>query len=336
MGMRRLGAIAQAVIAGGRSEDTPTAVVQWGARPQQRVLTATLGTVAAEVERIGLSNPAVVIIGDVVSLRAKLSWYERMPLFGVRILVPRAPHQATATARAIRLRGAEPVLYPVIQIEDPPDDKPLTLAVQQLTQYDWVLFTSPNGVQRFFAELHRQHLDSRALGGVKLGAIGPKTEAELTPHGIRADLVARSFVGEALAQDVVKQGVGQRILIPRALVAREQLPEQLRAAGAQVDVVPAYRTSGLDETRAQGLAELVRSGGVDVAMFTSGSTVTHTCAALGPGAAKLLERVRVASIGPITSAALTQHGVRIDVEADTFTVDGLLDTLERSVPLVAS
>lgn len=330
MGMRRLGAIASAVVAGGRSQDTPAAVVQWGARPRQRVLTATLGTLAAEVERAGLSNPAVVIIGDVVALRDKLSWYERMPLFGVRILVPRAPHQASATAHAIRLRGAEPILCPVIRIEDPPDEEPLRSAVQRLGQYDWVLFTSPNGVQRFFAEMRRQGLDSRALGGVKLGAIGPKTEAELAPHGLAADLVARSFVGEALAEDVVAEGVGKRVLIPRALVARDELPQQLRAAGAQVDVVPAYRTSGVDAESGRQLADLIRTRSVDVVMFTSGSTVTHTCAALGDAAAELLEHVKVASIGPITSAALAQHAVRVDVEAETYTIDGLLDALEHS------
>ncbi len=331
MGMRRIREITRAVVDGGRSESTPAAVVQWGARPEQRVVAGTLADIADLASEAGLSNPAVIVIGEVVSLRETLRWFDRQPLFSKRVLVPRAEHQAASTAQAIRERGAEPVLFPVIQIEAPEDPEPLRGAVERLSEYDWVLFTSPNGVQRFFDEVAAQGCDARALGGAKVGVIGPKTGQSLRQHGINADLVAKDFVGEALAEAVIAQlgeGGAVRVLIPRALVAREELPNALRAAGATVDVVPAYRTVGLDAEGQAELSRLLRGGGVDVVLFTSSSTVTHTCDALGADAAEVLSKVTVASIGPVTTDTLKSRGVAVKVMASVYTVDGILDALD--------
>ena len=181
MGMRRLDAISRAIIGGGRDPQTPVAVVQWGARPRQRVLVSTLASVAADVKREGLTNPAVVIIGEVVKFRKQLNWYESQPLFGKRILIPRPAHQAATTARAIRERGAESVSFPVIEIHDPPQPERLSAAVRALDAYDWIVFTSANGVERLFAEITRQGKDVRAVGGNKLAAIGPRS-----PRPVRA------------------------------------------------------------------------------------------------------------------------------------------------------
>ncbi len=328
MGMRKLDEIAQAVIAGGRDPATPAAVIHWGARPEQRVVTATLADIAEAVRREGVSNPAVIVIGEVVALRDKLSWYDSLPAFGKRILVPRPPHQAGATAKAIRSRGAEPVLFPVIRIDDPPDSAPIEKAVDELATYDWVLFTSANGVERFFEVLRRRGLDARALGAAKVGVIGPKTKLALQPFGIEADLVAKEFVGEGLAEELARWATPKRILIPRALVAREELPLALCAAGAHVDVVPVYQTLGIEPERATTLANMLRDGALDVVMFTSSSTVDNTCDALGQQAPSVLGNVTVASIGPITTASLQSRGIAVDVTASVYTVDGLLDALD--------
>jgi uroporphyrinogen III methyltransferase / synthase len=328
MGMKRIGEIAEAIVQGGRSPETPVAVVQWGARPEQRVLTSTLATVAADVLARGFANPAVIVIGEVVSLRDELRWFDNKPLFSKRILVPRAEQQAGETARAIRERAAEPVLCPVIELLPPPDPARLSDAVGALDQYDWVLFTSSNGVQRFLAELTRQGKDVRAFGRARIGVIGPKTAEAIERAGLRPDLVAREFVGEALAEAVLAAAHGKRVLVARALVARDELPQMLGRAGYSVDVVPAYQTVPIAGQQRDQLRELLTTGAVDVMLFTSSSTVNHTCDALGSDAAALLSKITVASIGPVTSASLQARGVPVHVAASVYTVSGLLDALE--------
>jgi uroporphyrinogen III methyltransferase/synthase len=326
MGMRRIEEITAAIVRGGRSPETPAAVVQWAARPEQRVLVATLGTIAERARTVGFSNPALIFVGEVVTLREKLRWYDRKPLFAKRLLVPRAEHQARETATRIRERSAEPVVFPVIRIVDPPDTRPLEHALVSLSSYDWVLFTSANGVERFFAALERAGRDARALGNAWVGVIGPGTAAALGRFGVRADVTAREFVGEGLAREL---GGARRVLLARALVARDALPEALRRAGAQVDVVPVYQTLPVAAEKGAELRRTFQEGSIDVALFTSSSTVENMTSLLGDDAPALLAKTTVASIGPVTSSTLTARGVRIDVKATTYTVDGLLDALEE-------
>ncbi len=328
MGMRRIREITGAIIEGGRGVETPVAVVQWGARPEQRVVTGTLGDIAERVERAGLKNPAIIFVGEVVRLRSELRWFDNRPLFGKRILVPRAPHQAEGTARAIRERAAEPVIFPVIELADPPDRAPLERAARELASYDWVVFTSANGVERFFATLAAIGRDARAFGAARVAVIGPKTSAALEAHGVRADLMAKEFVGEAVAQAILDVGGARRVLIPRALVARDALPEMLRAAGATVDVVAAYQTLAVPRERAAELRALFEDGKLDAVIFTSGSTVASLTELLGPDAPALLSKVAVGSIGPVTSQALAERGIAVAVTAQKYTVAGLLDALE--------
>jgi uroporphyrinogen III methyltransferase/synthase len=328
MGMRRIEQITAAIVEGGRPISTPAAVVQWGTRPEQRVVVGTLGDIAERVRTAGVTNPAIILVGDVVSLRNELRWYDRRPLFGKRILVPRAPHQAEATARAIRERSAEPIVLPVIEIVAPPDPEPLARAAREAQRYDWIVFTSANGVDRFFAALWAEGRDARALAEAKVAVIGPKTGAALEKYGLRPDLVAAEFVGEAVGQALLARGPVRRVLIPRALVARDALPEMLRAAGAEVNVVAAYQTKPVSADRAKTLREKLACGEIDVAMFTSGSTVASMFEILGDDARALLARVVIASIGPVTSKALAERGLTPTVTAAVYTVAGLLDALE--------
>lgn len=329
MGMQRIDAITRAIIEGGRSPSTPAAVVMWAARPAQRVVTAPLGEIAEVSQRAGLANPALIVVGDVVGLREPLRWFDRQPLFGRRLLVPRPRHQAVGTAEAIRRRAAEPIILPTIEIVPPPDPEALRAAARRVGDYDFCLFTSANGVDRFFEALGQVSLDARAFGRCKVGAIGPKTADALVPHGIRADLTAAEFVGESLAQAILDIGGVRRILIPRARVAREQLPELLRGGGMMVDVVPAYETRPAGAEHKQRLAELIAQNEVDVILFTSSSTVDSMVEMLGADAASMLSRVTLASIGPITSATAARRGLEVAVTAETYTVEGLLDALEK-------
>ncbi len=330
MGMRRIAEITQAIIDGGRDPNTPAAVIQWGARPEQRVEVGTVSDIAERARARGLSNPAIIVVGKIVALRKQLCWYDSRPLFGKRILVPRPAHQAKATAEAVRSRSAKPVVFPVIEIVDPPDIERLYAAARQVQSYDWVLFTSANGVERFFAALAHVGRDARAFAGAKIGVIGPKTGQALDRFGLRSDLVAKEYVGEALAEAILKQGDVRRVLIPRALEAREDLPKLLEASGAEVDVIPAYETRPVGEEQAEKLRAMIEGGEIDVVMFTSGSTVSSTMELLGDGAAALLAKVTVASIGPITTRAAETRGVTVSVTASEYTVEGLLDALEAS------
>jgi uroporphyrinogen III methyltransferase/synthase len=299
----------------------------WGTRPEQRVVTAPLDRIAAQARAAGLTNPAVIVIGEIASLREKIRWFDARPLFGKRILVPRPKAQAVATARAIRERGAEPIVFPLIEIHGPPDPEALVTAARQVSSYDWVVFTSANAVERFFAALAEAGRDLRTFGAARIAVIGTKTAAALEQLGLRPDLVAEEQVGEGIAAELVARAP-RRVLIPRARDAREVLPDTLRASGVEVDVVVAYETRAVSAERAEELAALLESRGVEIVLFTSSSTVSSMLGLLGARATELLSGVTVASIGPETTRALSEAGIRVDVSAERYSIDGLLDALE--------
>jgi uroporphyrinogen III methyltransferase/synthase len=335
MGMKRLGEITTALVTHGRDPSTPAVVVQWGTWPRQRVLEGTVADIAARAEREGIANPAVVVIGEVGRLRERMRWFDRLPLFGKRILVTRPEHQAEDTARAIRERGAEPVLVPAIEIVDPPDVGAFERSLDALGSYDVVAFTSANGVHRVMRALHAKRRDARAFGRAMVAAIGPGTESALREHGIVADLMAKEFRGEGLAESILSSfsSRGQKkgkVLLLRALVARDALPTTLHAAGFEVDVVPAYETVPAPRASIETLAGDLEAGKIDVVTFTSSSTVRDLMLALGARARDLLSKSIVAAIGPITGDTAREHGLTVHVSADEYTVAGLLDALERS------
>jgi uroporphyrinogen III methyltransferase/synthase len=334
MGMRRIGEITRAIIDGGRAPSTPAAVIQWGARPEQRVVTAPLTDIAEAAQRAGLKNPAIILVGEVVTLREQLSWYDSRPLSGKRVVIPRAADQARDTANALRERGAAPLSLPMIEIAPPPEPARMSRAVADLWRYEWVLFTSANAVEQLRLELGRMSCDARAFGAAKVGAVGSKTAEALLRIGIKADVVAQEFVGEGLASAVLAEGTPRRVLLLRARTARDILPDALRASGSEVDVVTAYETKPLHSSGA-ALADGIETGKVDAILFTSSSTVTSTLEALGPNAKDLLSRVAVCSIGPVTTRTLEAAGLKPNVQASVYTVEGLLDALEAQLSVSA-
>jgi uroporphyrinogen III methyltransferase/synthase len=308
------------LIAAGRPADTPAAAVEWGTYPRQRTVTGTLATLPDVVRAASLGAPSIVLVGDVVSLRGELAWFDRRPLSGRRIVVTRARAQASELALALEELGAEVVQLPTIRIAPPEDPAPLREAAERAASFDWIVFTSVNGVEAFFAALAGVGRDARALAAARVCAIGPATAAAAARYGIRADLVPDEFVAEAAVEALAATGVeGKRILLPRAEIARAVLPEGLRARGAEVAEVTAYRTvqdgAGSEEVRRR-----LHAGEVDLVTFTASSTARNFASLVGPdvGAAK------VASIGPVTSGTVRELGMEVHVEAGEYTIPGLV------------
>ncbi len=324
-----VGETARSLVFYGRKSAEPAMVVENVSLPTQRTTETTLGQVPllapAKCARV------VLVVGERGKRLSALSWLETKPLFGKRVLVTRAREQAGSAARLLRERGADPVLMPTIEIHPPSDPAQLIEAVENLDRYGWVVVTSANGVERLWAEVRRQGRDARAFGRAKIAAIGPATAAALEGSGLSADLVAKEHRGEALAAELLA-ALGEarpRVLVARAEVARDVLPDALREAGCAVDVVPTYKTRTPPRALLEALAALLEAGEIDVVTFTSSSTVEHLCDALEARAPQLLARTCVASIGPITSETARRRGVRVDVEAAAYTMPGLVEALEH-------
>ncbi|MCB9591484.1 MAG: uroporphyrinogen-III C-methyltransferase [Sandaracinaceae bacterium] len=331
MGMRKLPSLMKLLVEHGRDPSTPAAVVQNASLPSQRCVVGTVGTIAELAREAGIGLPALTIVGEVVTLREALRWYDAQPLFGKRVLVTRPAHQSDDLARRLREEGAEAVLAPAIGIADPEDMEPLRAAVREMG-YAWVVFTSANGVDRFFREVARQGKDGRALGGARVCAIGPATQEALRSHGIEADVVPDEYKGEGAAEAVLSAGdvTGLRVLLPRAEVAREALPDLLRDAGAEVDVVPAYRTVGATADAAIAIRDAVHRRTVDVLTFTSPSTVREVANALGEHADAVATGFTVACIGPITADAAKARGWPVHVVPKDYTSEGLVEALREA------
>jgi len=287
-------------------------------------LRARLAELAAEPD-----CPQVLVGVEPAAAREAHQLLSLRPLFGRRLLSLRALEQSRETRDAIRARGAEPVLCPLIRICPPPDPEALNQAMRSLGQYQWVLFTSRNGAARCAEALDALGLDARAFGAARIGVIGPETLVPLARLGLRADLVASAHVAECFARELLEAGCSTRALLVRAEEAREILPEVLRRADVCVDVVAAYRTEPLTAESRGRLKELMEAGNVDAALVTS-SSIAHALAdALGPDGPALGQRVVLASIGPVTSEALRSRGLGVGVEASRYTVEGLLDALSQ-------
>lgn len=330
---------ARSLVFYGRAPGERVTVIEGVSLPTQRVVQATLGQVPLLPK--WRTARVVLVVGERASPLDALRWLEKQPLFGKRVLVTRAREQAGGAAMLLRESGADPVVMPTIEIHPPSDPSAMIDAVASLHErYDWVVLTSANGVERLWAEIKRQGRDARAFGGARIAAIGPGTAAALERCGLTADLIAKEHRGEALAAEVLSAmpatdaepagpGRGKRVLVARAEVARDVVPDTLRAGGCTVDVVPVYKTRAPPRVLLEGLAALLEGGEIDAVTFTSSSTVDHLCDALGDGAGELLSHTCVASIGPVTSATAEKRGVRVDVTASEFTVPGLIRALEQ-------
>ncbi|HYW12021.1 MAG TPA: uroporphyrinogen-III C-methyltransferase [Longimicrobium sp.] len=324
MGVGKMAENFRRLVEHGRAADTPAAAIQWGTYPRQRTVTGTLETLPAIAKEAGIGAPSLIVVGEVVALREPLAWWDRRPLSGRRIVVTRARAQASDLAQALETLGAEVIRFPTIRIVPPADGAPLRAAAAEAGSFDWIVFTSVNGVEHFWSALGEQGRDARALGGVKVCAIGPATAVELGRRGIVPDVVPDEFVAEAALQALeAADGLrGKRILLPRAEVARAVLPDGLRARGAEVVDVVAYTTmqDGADAERVRGLID---RGEVDAVTFTASSTVRNFADLVGAdvGGAK------VASIGPVTSGTARELGLAVDVEAAEYTIPGLVQAI---------
>jgi uroporphyrinogen III methyltransferase/synthase len=315
MGVATIGRIAERLVAAGRSPATPVAAVTWGTRAEQQTVRATLATIGAQP----LRSPATIVVGDVAA--HDLAWFERKPLFGWHVVVTRAREQASVLADGLRDLGAEPVEVPVIAFEAATDGgDALGAAAARLGAYDWVVLTSANGARRLVAAVRAAGGDARWFAGTRLAAIGPATAAVLAGAGLSADLVPDRYVAESLLDALGgAPPEGGAVLVARAAVARDVLPEGLRALGWAVDVVEAYRT--VTPMLGDRARDAVRRA--DAITFTSSSTVEHFLELCGPGAVPPI----VACIGPVTADTARARGLRVDVEASVHTIDGLLDAL---------
>jgi uroporphyrinogen III methyltransferase/synthase len=321
MGVRRLPEIAAALIAAGRPRSQPVAVVEAGTLPRQRTVSATLETIAAAVVREEVRAPSITIVGPVAALAEQLAWLGPRPLAGLSVAVTRARAQASGLARRLEALGASVVQAPVIRVRELADPDQAAL---DPSPYDLICVTSPNGVAPLFERIDdgvHPRGDARALAGTKVAAIGPGTARALAARGVIADIVPERFVAESLVEALAELPV-KRALIARAREARDVLPDALRARGAQVDVLALYET--LAEPLAAQTLEMVR--GADYVTFTSSSTVRFLLQAAG-GDAGLSPSTRVVSIGPVTSAALREHRLRVDIEADPYDVEGMIAAL---------
>lgn len=327
MGVKTLPNIVAALIAGGMSSDTPAAAVQWGTHPRQRTVTATVSTLADAIREAGLTAPVITVIGPVVDLRGEIAWFDRRPLFGKRIVVTRAQAQASALTERLAAAGAEVIEMPATRIE-PCDLAGLRDALGDIAAFDWIVFTSQNAVQVAWDALRAMGLDARAFAGVKIAAVGPMTADALLQHGLAVDVVPERFVAEGLLDALrSREDVrGARVLYVAGEGARETLERGLIGAGASVERVTAYR-SVVDGTDADSLKARLDRGDVDLATFTSASSVRAFVDLVG---AERARRVPAASIGPITTEAARDAGLDVAIEATTSTIDGLVEAIVES------
>lgn len=319
-----------------REPATPAALVSSATLARQLVVTGPLAAIAERAREADLRGPALLVVGLAAALRPGPSWFEERPLFGKRVLVTRPKAQIASTARLLRLRGAEPVAFPTIELVAPPEPARVAEAVRALASYEVVAFTSENGVDWLFREMDAQGRDARSFAAARLAAIGTGTASALARRGLHADLVPAEFVGEGLARAILDDleahpvaGRAPRVLVPRALVAREVLPDLLRKQGVEVDVVAVYETRPASSERKAELARLFEAGSIDVVLLTSSSTADSLVALLGPRAPELTAPVLIGSIGPITTATAEKRGLRVGVTAEVSTTAGLVEAVER-------
>ncbi len=316
------------LIASGKSPNTPVAIVRRCSWPDQMTVLCTLGTVAAEMEQQHLRPPVLVVVGEVAGLAPVASWFVERPLFGQRVLVTRPAEQAGRLLDRLEELGAECLLQPAIQIGPPEDFALLDTAIQQLHRYDWLVFSSANGVNALCERIWTTGGDLRSLGRAKLAAIGPGTADELAKYHLRADLLPHEFRAESLAEALIPHCIGKQVLLIRASRGREVLAEQLTSSGARVEQVVAY--SSHDVTIAEpGIAEALSAGRIDWITVTSSAIARSLVTLFGEN----LRHTKLASISPITTATLLELGHAPTVEAAEYTMDGVVQAMVKAIAI---
>ena len=324
MGVENLALVTKELVSHGMDGETPSALIRWATTGRQKTLTGTLSTIATLAVERKFQAPAVAVFGDVVLLRDTLSWFENQPLFGKRIAITRAAgKQAGTLLTSLRTLGADAFELPTIRIEPPQERMPLVEAITGIHGYDWIVFTSPNGVESFFKAFYAAHDDAREIGGARIAAIGNGTAARIKEFHIGIDLIPKEFVAESLIDSFKEIDVENlRILLPRAAGARDLLAVELEKLGAIVDDVPVYRTVPEKADLSGGMARFQEEG-ADLITFTSASTATHFMALGLP----LPENLQTASIGPVTSAEMKRLGLPISLESSRHDIPGLVEAI---------
>ena len=326
MGVERIDSIAQEMMAKGARPDLPVALVRWATTGRQETLIGTLANIAQLVAERKFAPPAVAVFGDVVALREDLNWYENQPLSGKRIVVTRTRKQAGDLSHKLRRLGADVLELPTIRIEPPTDLREFAELVRDAHGYDWIIFTSPNGVEAFFEMFFKLYDDAREIGAPKIAAIGPATAQRVRDFHLHVDLQPEEFVAEEIVREFQKQGAVEnlRILVARAEKARDVLPKQLSALGAIVDEGFAYRTVPETRDRTEARRRFLDEG-ADLITFTSSSTVENFLALGLPWP----KGMRIASIGPITSKTARDHGLTVNIEAPRHDIEGLVEAIRK-------
>ena len=328
MGMKNLPDIARNLLAAGMDPATPAALVYRGTTPRQRSLVSTLAALPQAAVDQGFSNPSVIVVGKVCSLHDQLGWFEQRPLFGRSVVVTRAREQASDLAQELVQLGADVIQCPTIEISPLPDYAELDAAIDRLSEYAWLIFTSVNGVRWFWKRLEAAGKDSRALGLCRVAAIGPATAEALEARGIRPDFIPECYVAEGVVEGLLARGKvdGVRMLLPRAAKAREVLPDELRKAGARVDVISAYETIPA-AARKDEVLERMQAGTLDCVTFGSSSTVENFLSLIPAETLRAHPEVRLAAIGPVTAKTLEAHGLPCHIMPEEYTIPALVQAL---------
>jgi uroporphyrinogen III methyltransferase/synthase len=330
MGWKNLAVITKKLAENGWAPSTPVALIRWGTLTKQKSVVGRLDNIVPLGEKAGIKPPAVTVVGDVVKLSSKLSWFETKPLFGKRILVTRALEQAGEFTRALEREGAEPITFPTIKTKPMPGRGVLDRAIKRLSTYEWAIFTSVNGVKYFFERIKALGLDLRELKGVKICAVGPMTEKAVRSFGLRVDLTPKEYRAESLIEALGKKGIkGKRFILPRALKAREVIPTDIKRLGGKIDVVPTYRTVK-PAKEAGWIKDLLLGGRVDCITFTSSSTVTNFVSMFKKSELpELLKSARIACIGPVTAETAKGYGINVDIMPKNYTIAALTEAMAK-------
>ncbi|MBI5746158.1 MAG: uroporphyrinogen-III C-methyltransferase [Nitrospirae bacterium] len=327
MGMSNLPEIVKNLQRCGRDPMTPVALIRWGTRPDQKTVVGTLGDIIDKAKKHALAPPVIIVVGEVVNLRKRLNWFEGKPLFGRKIIVTRAREQASDFVELLYLNGAEPIEFPTIQVIPPDSWDELDKAVDEIRGFEWIIFTSINGVRFFFERLNRKG-DLRLLYGIKICAIGPQTASEIQRYGLAPDLIPKEYRAEAIIEEMGREDIaGKRMLLPRAEIAREILPQELSRMGARIKVVTAYKTIKPEEDL-ERVRELLKNKEISVITFTSSSTVKNFLEMFNKGEVMgLIDGTAVACIGPITAKTAEDLGIRTDIMPSKYTMPELTEAI---------
>jgi uroporphyrinogen III methyltransferase/synthase len=323
MGVGHLRELAERLIKYGRSPETPTILVRWGTTPRQETLEGTLADIADKAEAIGFESPAIIIVGKVNALREQLRWYDCKPLFGRRIVITRPRAQADEFIELLESHGAEAILFPTIELQPISDTAALDKAIESLFTYNWVVFTSVNAVEYFYRRLRMLGKDARAFGDAKICAVGPKTAEALSQIGLNADDIPSQSRGAAIAAEL-KDVAGRKILLPRARIGADDLPNGLREREAIVDDIPIYDTARASGEGREAIAERLRKHAIDMVTFLSSSAATNFVDMFD---VSTLSDVHIAVIGPSTAETVKQYGLRADVVAKQPSIEGLVEEI---------